>query len=124
EKALAGDPVVTRDGQEVKQIAYFPDAKHGYQLIVLVAGWKSPCYYPINGEATSGPLDLFMAPKKTTLWVNLYRLDTGKYWCSLPYEDYTYAKNVAAEPLGGGRGMTYINTYPIEIDEDGADDKS
>ena len=76
EKALAGEPVVTRDGRPVKIAGYNPDAN----VYSKITGW-------VNGEVkawgsvgdfyslTSG-FDLFMAEKpkvKKEGWVNVYR---------------------------------------------------
>ena len=77
EKALAGEPVVTRDGRTVKIAGYNPDAEPSYQL----AGWKGGLLHAWDVDGTYNTsksecfLDLFMAenPKvKKEGWVNVY----------------------------------------------------
>jgi hypothetical protein len=75
QKALAGDPVVTRDGRPVKIAAYNPDAYPFAEII----GWvdKSPKPWHSNGKILldkDHDVDLFMATKtvKKEGWVNIY----------------------------------------------------
>lgn len=77
QKALAGEPVITRDGRPVKIAGYNPDANNNSNVIGWV-GKEYQCWYS-NGWylPTKGhDLDLFMAPKpkvKREGWVNIYR---------------------------------------------------
>lgn len=73
EDALAGKPVITRMGwiAEVFRAS-------GHDLVVLVrypAGGKSAYIYLIDGTFhgpdSPSPLDLYMAPEKRIVWVNL-----------------------------------------------------
>lgn len=74
EEALAGKPVVTRDGRPVKIGGYNPDGCLSVKLI----GWvgKNFCSWLPDGTSSCFPvdscLDLFMASEKKKGWVNIY----------------------------------------------------
>ena len=77
ERALAGDKVITRDGQDATQIHAFKDVEN-YELYGVIGSdvfsWR------INGKfysADESHHDLFMAPKKLSGWVNLYKDNRG-----------------------------------------------
>ena len=80
EKALAGEPVVTRDGHAVTEIILMKmvTARTNNLLAVIDGDWY--IYYR-NGELNPGYAcngDLFMAPVKRQEWVNIhYALDRG-----------------------------------------------
>lgn len=82
EKALAGEKVVTRDGQEVVKIVHFKDANINERVIFQVEDVVYLCsedgkYY--NYTTGSGSqLDLFMAPTKKQGWINIYDNDPTK----------------------------------------------
>jgi hypothetical protein len=73
-KALDGDPVVTRDGQRVLNIAYLPDATP-YMRVAAVVKTASVNYvfmYSERGtiyENSSMDFDLFMAPVEREYWI-------------------------------------------------------
>src|SRR5882757_8341979 len=77
--ALAGDPVVTRDGRKVLGIHQFKNQSHSQNVYFevvdtqgLISVWN---VYPDGsdmGKVVPRNLDLFMAPKKVTRWVLLY----------------------------------------------------
>jgi hypothetical protein len=77
EKALAGEPVVTRDGQAVTQLTKF-DCDSEYPLCAVIDGVLitytiNGSYYTINGSYKEGEqhdLDLFMAEPER--WANVY----------------------------------------------------
>lgn len=75
EAAKRGEPLVTRDGRKAKFIAYVPECRAGYRLIVKVEGMDyCSLYYDegqLAGEGKSDP-DLFMAPVKREGWINVY----------------------------------------------------
>jgi hypothetical protein len=71
--ALAGKPVVTRDGKAVKQIAYFPEVET-YAVMAYIEGSDVDTYTREGSYWSSkGTHDLFMASTKKTGWVNIYR---------------------------------------------------
>ena len=73
EAAKRGEQIVTRDGREAKFIAHVPEATSVYRVIVLV---QNIIFHVtssgLHGD-TRSPSDMFMAPKKRTVWVNFYR---------------------------------------------------
>lgn len=76
--ALAGDPVITRSGQEVLRIVHFPEFQPQCRLVVLIKGETAPCYFHEDGKFYRDndiDLDLFMAPKKVKYYFASYRPD-------------------------------------------------
>ena len=78
--ALAGAPVVTRDGRKVVRLAHFPEVDDCIRVIFVVEGSQGIWHAHENGHASScgsfnSNLDLFMAHTKRTVWVNLYKSD-------------------------------------------------
>jgi hypothetical protein len=111
ERALAGDPVVTRHGKPATQLKKFDIRGRCVLLGVLdgqLASWlENGCYYS-SGE---WPYDLFMVPKKRTVWVNLYPVP-GPYLSAYAhaFEDKDKADNKATHNRIGNRA------YPVEIE--------
>lgn len=74
ERALAGDPVVRRDGVKVSEVLRF---KGGNVLKPVVSLAENGGFFLHNEdgklfEDAVDLRDLFMAPKTKTIWVNLY----------------------------------------------------
>ena len=109
ERALAGDPVVTRWGEEATQFHLFEGAHR--PLACVIGG--NVCAYFGNGvdleSGMSSKYDLFMAPKKRIVWVNLYYWEAGQlaFW----YDTQEEADAAAISDRIGGRA------WPIEIEE-------
>lgn len=82
EKALKGERVVTRDGREVFDIAHMPKSTALYKVYAFVGGNVET--FRENGNWNGLGLhanDLFMAPKKKVIWVNLYgEGEVGAFW--------------------------------------------
>lgn len=84
ERALAGDPVVTRDGRKVDEIVLLQKALNtDYCLIVVIAGYL--CAYFATGSKgrseLARPSDLFMDTVKKTLYQNIFKNENGDgYW--------------------------------------------
>lgn len=72
-KAKAGEPLVTRDGRAVTDFHHFPTCNSYYQCMAVIDGERFS--HTTNGheyrDASESPRDLFMAPKKRTLWLVL-----------------------------------------------------
>lgn len=80
-EALDGKSVVTRNGKEVTQLAYFPKASE-YPVIAMSGTAQEVDTYTIEGEFVIGVMrekDLFMASATKTGWVNIYRDNIGKF---------------------------------------------
>lgn len=78
ERALAGDPVQTRDGKPFTQIHKF-NTTVPYCIAGVLDGFlklytRDGKYNPALGDTNS---DLFMAPKVREYWVNVYRNTSG-----------------------------------------------
>lgn len=75
EAALAGAPVVTRDGIVVEDMHYFSGSRAAYPLHALCDGciltFTREGKFTTNRDHNN---DLFMAPTKKQGWVNLYTL--------------------------------------------------
>ncbi len=79
ERALAGDPVVTRDGRNAK-VVYKSDREESYPLLVVFEDEEECTAYVewhtnegINCVGLESVLDLFMAPKTKTYKVDVYK---------------------------------------------------
>jgi len=80
ERALAGDPVVTRDGRTVTEIYHFKTCTDTRPVTAVIDGFRLE--FSIGGLFKPNVdhdaalfvhyADLFMAPKKRTVWVNFY----------------------------------------------------
>lgn len=94
EQALAGKPVVTRDGREVTELHLFKTVDK-YPLLAVI-GENSFGYYRDGCfDNTESPLDLLMAPEKVTKWFNVLRYEnlTNKYFTSALFDTEDEAKN-------------------------------
>lgn len=111
QKALAGEPVVTRDGRPVKIAGINPDAKDLYKVVGwldgITAGWCIDGKDYLDGQ---NPKDLFMATKtvKKEGWVNLYKGGQHRHGSIFSTEDE--AKKYAHEQC--------IATVKIEWEEE------
>lgn len=112
EAAKRGEPIVTRDGREAKFIAHVPEARPSYRTVVLIGGetfslWDSGYYW----ESTrNSPNDIFMAPKKKTVWVNFVR-ENGYI------SSYCHASEVEANISLAYYKRISGKAYPVEIEE-------
>jgi len=109
EAAKRGDPIVCRDGTPAKFIAHVPEAHATNRLIVLVLGNIYGSYESGKWGPSPEKFDLFMAPKKRTVWVNLYANGEASYHDS--EESARDAKNHVLHMRAGGKA------YPVEIEE-------
>jgi len=116
EKALAGDPVITRDGSEVLNLTEFPAATGKYTLAGTLHGliemWTSTGKFY---KDSTGDGDLFMAPKKVTHTKKI-ALDTAGHISV--YDGSTSDKQVysAADQLGWSP-IVEIRTISWEVEQ-------
>jgi hypothetical protein len=93
ERALAGEPVITRDGKEVTQLVYF-ESIDDYRVYGVVD--KRVKLWAIGGEfwkGGEGPLDLFMKPKENAIWLNVYKdRDSGELFIGQAYKEESLAQ--------------------------------
>lgn len=79
EAAKRGEPIVIRNGGNAKFIAYVPEARP-YQRCVYLIG---DAVLSTNEEGRAqfdAKNDIYMAPKKRTVWVNFYTDGTALYY--------------------------------------------
>ena len=109
EAAKAGAPLVTRDGRPAKFIAHVAEAHPSQRLLVLIDGAVHAKFE--SGKHASRPnnvfnSDLFMAPVKRTVWVNLYT-----HHVAIRHDTEKEANDSTRGNRLGGRA------WPIEIEE-------
>lgn len=110
ERALAGDPVVTREGETIL-IVFDSGLDVEYPLSAWIEGRIEPYGFRRNGRYTSNDeemsnFDLFMVPKKRTAWVNL------------PVGHKTYETEDDAKYGSKSRDTDYmVIAVPVEIEE-------
>ena len=109
ERALAGEPVITRNGKEVTQLVYFHDVTHKYCVYGVVGGQvKTWC---IDGkffydDPWEGNADLFMKPKENAIWVNVYKRSDGALVAGHYYDSEAKAKEKSL-------GRNYLKSVKI-----------
>lgn len=113
QKAIAGDPVVTRDGRNVIDIHHFKHDTSNLCLCAHIEGEPSPDWFHANGRdnlSDEDPSDLFMAPKKTTLYVNIWRNSSEAVF----HEESDQAEAAASF---NGREHYRAIAVPVEIED-------
>jgi hypothetical protein len=110
ERALAGEPVITRDGRPVTQLTLF-EIGGNFPLKGVVdrnfGTFTKTGSFHENRE--NHPWDLFMAPEKKFIWVNIYDYERGDVGISLSYSSYEEAvKNISTSDY-----CSYIKTIEI-----------
>jgi hypothetical protein len=94
EEALAGKPVVTRDGRKVTEIHHLVTASSGNNKLIAVIG-GSVYGYNINGEYNSkinSACDLFMDEIVIEKYVNVYYNSiTEELWIGVTFPTYQKA---------------------------------
>lgn len=113
QRAIAGEPLITRDGKDVVWGAYNPKALDSQRICVWV-GEFARLYYE-NGKMWSNEentLDLFMKPKKVTMWKNWFKslLDEKPFSTGKDYETREEAVNAGKEK------RNFIDAFPTEIE--------
>jgi hypothetical protein len=94
EKALAGEPVVTRDGQKVTQLTLF-EINDQYPLrgVINMILLRFPKEGIFDLSLKNHPLDLFMAPEKKSVWVNVYEKENGEFELGMQHTTLQRATN-------------------------------
>lgn len=117
EEALAGKPVITRDGKKVTHIRYFPELEGKSEPVSGVVDNESIETFSSDGKyvpssTTPFDYDLFMDVEKVSGYVNVYQSSTLEkviYLGSGFYKTYQEARS-------NGKGTDYIKTIPIEFE--------
>jgi hypothetical protein len=78
ERALAGEPVCTRNGKDVTHLTFFDvDSRHQVVGVVeksLIRWTKKGYCFDVSHISEH---DLFMKPKEKVIWVNVYKSVRG-----------------------------------------------
>lgn len=80
EEALAGKPVVTRDGRKVTEIYHFKTEGSSFPVCAIIG--LSPNWFDLQGKniCSNPEFDLFMAPVTVTKWANIWKSGNGYYY--------------------------------------------
>jgi len=110
-KALAGEPVVTKDGYKVMDIHYFSGLTSKFKVIAHIENNFSVDTFTVDGkyseEGITG-MDLFMADQ--VIWINVYWDEKqNKLFSRSMWETEEKAKNAIEEKY------RYITTIRIEV---------
>jgi len=118
EAAKRGDPIVCRDGTPAKFIAHVPEAHEACSRLVVLAGGEVFVLRE-NGtfwvDDSPHDFDLFMAPKKRTVWVNFYEVtNTAKHFST---EEEAEQRVTCIDHQSKIRWRIGNRAYPVEIEE-------
>lgn len=113
DRAIAGDPLITRDGRKVIKFHYFacedlhcPIVAHIENELRLTVYWKNGKYY----SDYKMDCDLFMAPKTKTYWANVYK-DKHRHFVGVLFTDEKEARSAALE------NVYHVKTISFEVEE-------
>jgi len=121
ERALAGDPVCTRNGMKVKIGGHYSESHPRHRVIGWLddgrcCSWCDDGTYWTYARTGAHQYDLFMAPikRKMTGWVNVYPFvkgSSGCYW-------YGYNNKESADRDADLERRLACVEVTVEIDED------
>jgi len=108
EAAKRGEPIVCRDGTPAKFIAHVPEACPAYRVVVLVDDLvAAKCADGRHWPDSDSDNDIFMAPKKRTVWINAY-------WNGATV--FSFGTEEDADKAAGS-GRVGGKAWPLEIEE-------
>ncbi len=108
EAAKRGEPIQARDGRKARFIAHLPECSPSARVVALVDGQMYALHFSECGRRSASAtthVDLFMAPKKRTVWVNFY----GNWKA----EVFPTEKDAIDDAKRSERA---VKTYPIDIE--------
>jgi len=111
EAAKRGEPICNRDRDGCVFITHVPDANHEYRVVALMPFKEVYCFDETGsyyGGGDESKHDLFMAPRKRTVWINPYADGT----C----DKYLYATEDDADNAQG-YGRIGSRAWPLEIED-------
>ena len=114
-QALAGRPVVIRDGRKVTWIAHDPGAHADARIIARIEGNPYHSVWNEQGRFARGcnlAMQLFMAPIKRHGWVNVLYNGANTYCNCVIYDTKELAEGVTYS-----NGLEKLATIPIEWEE-------
>jgi hypothetical protein len=111
-KALAGEPVVTRDGEKVTEIYYFQTSNEGRKLVSVIGG-KTYSHFEDGTISKFNEVnyDLFMAPKVKTFYVNVYKNEDGEIFMGCVADSLQKTKEIR------DINVSFLKTISFEVEE-------
>ena len=113
QEAMSGKPIVRRDGVPVKFVVYREEVTDGFPVVVIVGG--SFGAYREDGLAygfgTKSDEDLFMAPEKKKVWINVWKNKLGML-SVIPCHSEEEDERDRANP----GGYTLVDSFTKEYD--------
>ena len=117
EQALAGKPVITRDGTPVTEIYHFKTTTEKQPVVGIIGG--SVCSFTETGhfypDKEYSKNDLLMEVEKKTVWINLYQYNENNKVKVGTLNTYN-SKESAEENIATSRSVKYLGTFPIEVE--------
>jgi hypothetical protein len=110
ERALAGEPVITRNGKKVTELHLFKNEALIQPLYGTIEGDEDVLQWTTFGifnPVKETSWDLFMAEQKKSIWVNVYKLTNGEMCIGCSYSSL---KDAMRYTDGDG---TYLKTIEI-----------
>jgi len=111
--ALAGKPVITRDGKKVFEIVHLSSMKNERNILAI---FENDCMlYRHDGTCMlnlgdSHSSDLFMAAEKKSIWINIFEsIENGELFT----DGFSYSSYVNATFIGSETKHKYIKTIEI-----------
>ena len=114
EEALAGKPVVTRDGKKVYDIFHLSSMRNERNVLAIfeydcmLYRHDGTCIFNSKEPHSS---DLLMESEKKSIWVNVYEDRNGKLWVNGDYN----TRDIAGIVAYNSQGITYKHIKTIEI---------
>ena len=118
EQALAGAPVVTRNGLPIVELKYLQTTGN-LAVVRKDDGMLISYFIPCSGKlsnTTDYATDLFMAPAKKEGWINIYTGNSTTHGHTVDYTVFE-TKDLAQQAAGNRCIVTYIATIKIEWEE-------
>ncbi len=111
EAAKRGEQICNRDSEDCVFITHVPDANPEYRVVALTPSKEVYCFDETGSyycDVSESRHDLFMAPRKRTVWVNLY--EEGKF---ANYHENEESANERAD----GTNRIGNRAWPLEIED-------
>jgi hypothetical protein len=113
EEALADKPLVCRNGKLVTQFVEFKNTEAIHCLVGvcddMIMHWTINGFCHTADGLKPSEWDLFMAPEKQSVWINVYQGDFSKQLCVIAH----CSLEQAIEHKSPANGFTYIKTVEI-----------
>jgi hypothetical protein len=107
-KAIAGHPLVTRDGRKVTEFKFFDTANaDGYNCVFVIDGRLFYRRKDGRWDGTDSDYDLFLAPTEVTRWQNIYQKEDREYFT----DGFLWTTESSAKACS--KGEQAIATVPV-----------